>query len=182
MKNINKEDIIDNGNISDGYHTFNELYEHRHALFICLANLYFSKSWKSKLHSDGTSMDGWFISGIELPSGKQISYHLPENLFNKLMIPELEKAPEWDGHTPNDVVDRLMDWLGEPITPTLPNNIRTLWSRYYLDKIIDNEGACDTSLCSTICPLFYKTYEFEKECYELDNFDRFERAKERFCK
>ena len=99
MKNINKEDIIDNGNISDGYHTFNELYEHRHALFICLANLYFSKSWKSKLHSDGTSMDGWFISGIELPSGKQISYHLPENLFNKLMIPELTKAPEWDGHT-----------------------------------------------------------------------------------
>ena len=66
--------------IADGYHTFGELYEHRIILFIALCRAYSEdvteyKSvpvWRSKLHSDGTIFDGWFIMGINKEKGKQI--------------------------------------------------------------------------------------------------------------
>lgn len=89
------------GEFSDGYHTFNELYEHRHLLFSKLAE------WKSKLHSDGTMFDGWFIAGIGEEEGKQITYHIPMRLWDIFRCKELDKAPKWDGHTPNDVLNRL---------------------------------------------------------------------------
>lgn len=105
----------DPGEISDGYHTFNELYEHRHALYIALCrNLAFysiafeNPVWRSKLHADGTMYDGWFIMGIYKKAGRQVSYHLPIRLWEETHFAEtLEQAPEWDGHTPADVLERL---------------------------------------------------------------------------
>jgi len=108
-------------NTSDGYHTFKELYEHRITLFIALAKVYaetdfaeWSKEcpnvWKSKLHSDGTSFDGWFILGIHKDKGRQITYHLPLEKWNETEFAEtLEKAPEYDGHKSEDVLKRLKD-------------------------------------------------------------------------
>lgn len=97
-------------NISDGYHTFKELYDHRITLFIALCNtnkeLY---CWKSHFHSDGGFIEGWFIAGINIESGKQITYHLPLSYWDKLDAFILEKAPQWDGHTPDDVAKRLME-------------------------------------------------------------------------
>jgi hypothetical protein len=108
--NNTKETIEENkGNVSDGYHTFDELYEHRHVLFGALIKIY--GGWKSKHHSDGTSYDGWFIAGTEI-NNKQISYHLPMRLWDKFPGIEKEKAPEWDGHTPEDVVNRLKEFYG----------------------------------------------------------------------
>ena len=107
---------IDIGETSDGYHTFNELYEHRHALFLALMAIYNASTinaWMSKKHSDGTSMDGWFIAGIELPTG-QISYHLPDRLWSKCLRTQasvLPKAPVWDGHTSQDVITRLLTFV-----------------------------------------------------------------------
>jgi hypothetical protein len=98
-------------NTSDGFHTFKELYDHRIALFIALMKSHPTISWCSKVHHDGSSYDGWFIAGMDLPTG-QISYHLPMSDWDKLGadFPTLDKAPEWDGHTPADVVKRLTDW------------------------------------------------------------------------
>lgn len=92
------------GDTSDGYHTFNELYEHRHALFsvICKQN----NGWKSRKHSDGTMWDGWFIAGVETPQG-QATYHIPERLWDEFDCIEFQKAPEWDGHTADDVIKRI---------------------------------------------------------------------------
>jgi hypothetical protein len=98
------------GDTSDGYHTFNELYEHRHSLFIALANSYLSISWKSKFHDDGTMWDGWFIAGMRLPTG-DITYHLPIKCWDLLRCKEIEKAYPWDGHTSHDVVNRLNKWI-----------------------------------------------------------------------
>ena len=89
------------GETSDGYHTFNELYEHRHLLFSKLAE------WKSKKHSDGTMFDDWFIAGIGKDKGEQITYHIPLRLWDSFNCEELDTAPEWDGHTANDVLKRL---------------------------------------------------------------------------
>ena len=118
INKIIKEEKLDTNLISDGYHTFGELYEHRIALFITLCNylyeLYRHDSgtlcWKSKIHFDGTSWDGWFIAGIGTEKGKQISYHLPIKDWDKLRVVAYDKAPvEWDGHTPADVVKRLLE-------------------------------------------------------------------------
>ena len=93
---------------SDGYHTFKELYEHRITLFIALARNIDIVAWRSKLHSDGSSLDGWFILGIAKSKGNQITYHLPNKKWEETSFAEtLEKAPDFDGHTSQDVLKRL---------------------------------------------------------------------------
>ena len=96
----------------DGYHTFDELYEHRYVLFIALCkSLGFHDYviWKSKLQSDGKMYAGYFIAGIEQDKGKQITYHLPLKYWEELKyIKILNKAPEYDGHTEDDVLNRLL--------------------------------------------------------------------------
>lgn len=106
---------LDPGDISDGYHTFNELYEHRCMLYILLAKAIealtpHSKDivWRSKTHSDGSRWDGWFLLGINKEPGKQITYHLPIALWDDCRFAEeLAQAPPFDGHTPKDVLKRL---------------------------------------------------------------------------
>jgi len=108
----------DAGEVSDGFHTFNELYQHRYLLFCGMAALAFSKGrqycWKSKTHwidSDLESVwDGWFVAGIEL-GGKMITYHLPLTYWNLFEGIEREQAPPHDGHTSQDVISRLREWL-----------------------------------------------------------------------
>ena len=57
---------------------------------------------------------GFFIAGMNLPSGP-ITYHLEERwLWYLGHVTKLEKAPKWDGHLPQDVVIRLLDWRPYP--------------------------------------------------------------------
>jgi hypothetical protein len=93
------------GETSDGYHTFNELYEHRHSLFANLVNQDIN-GWKSKKHSNGTMFDGWFIAGIKTSCG-DITYHLPLKHWDLFQCKQLDVAPEWDGHISDDVIRRL---------------------------------------------------------------------------
>lgn len=97
------------GDISDGYHTFNELYDHRAALTAALfKSLPSDTVYKSKKHHDGTMYDGMFIVGANLPGIGEISYHYDlDPWWDVFNIREVENAPEWDGHTPNDVIERL---------------------------------------------------------------------------
>lgn len=114
----------DNMQVSDGYHTMDELYEHRIILWIALCQMteYRNQVWKqqgvkmsgendvwrSKLHSDGSSYDGWFVLGIGKNKGSQRTYHLPESVWEKAEFAEtLEKAPDFDGHRSNDVLNRI---------------------------------------------------------------------------
>ena len=100
---------------SDGYHTFDELYEHRNLLFINLC-----KMWVDE-HGDGNvwwnrngDFEDYFCLYF-LNNGKQISYHIPCKYLN-LMVPrggEQSGIPyrecDWDGHTSSDVLDRLKE-------------------------------------------------------------------------
>lgn len=99
------------GNVSDGYHTFNELYDHRNILFMIICNYLrynaTDRSWKSKRHSDGSMYDGWFIAGINQEQGRQMTYHVPMKYWEDYLCEELEKAPEFDGHTPYHSLRRL---------------------------------------------------------------------------
>lgn len=92
--------------VSDGHHTFEELYEHRITLWMSLCRRL--DSWKSRKHSDGSVMHGWFVLGVGVEDGQQITYHLPERKWDECgFAVTLEHAPEWDGHTSNDVLERL---------------------------------------------------------------------------
>lgn len=129
---------IEKGKLSDGYHTFDELYEFRKlynaALFNRWAKTHMDeiymmnkgymllhhnpvefdvhKSWK---HNDGELCfgGGWFIVVAILPSG-QISNHYKAEDWDLFKIPEVEKAKyPFDGHTSKDVLDRLNKYLNE---------------------------------------------------------------------
>lgn len=102
--------------ISDGFHTFAELYDHRVELFITLARLIsitpaFADGipvWRSFKHSDGSSFAEWFILGINFEDGKQMTYHIPfEKWAECWFAAELPIAPAFDGHTSSDVIERL---------------------------------------------------------------------------
>lgn len=114
----------DTNKISDGYHTFGELYEFRKVYNAALFNEWAKyrvnppdgsdeipmfdvhKSWK---HNDGKLCfgGGWFIVVAVLPFG-QISNHYEAKDWDLFKVPEVEKAKyPFDGHTSDDVLNRL---------------------------------------------------------------------------
>lgn len=95
------------GNTSDGYHTFNELYHHRAVLFSVIVKIFADRAWKSKLHADGTMYDGMFIVGIETPDGQATYHYDVDPYWNMFQCKEVDRAPEWDGHTPDQAIERI---------------------------------------------------------------------------
>ena len=96
-----------NGDTSDGYHTFNELYHHRAVLFSVIVRDHRELAWKARKHHDGTMYDGMFIVGIETPKG-QATYHYDLDPYWEMFdCEEREYAPEWDGHTPDEAIARI---------------------------------------------------------------------------
>lgn len=104
---------IDTDQISDGHHTFGELYDHRRALTAVLAAgaASMGDSWRSKKHhpdDDPMFGGGYFIVGVKLPTGT-ITYHYKLSHWDDFdRVPELEHAPKWDGAGPAETVTRLL--------------------------------------------------------------------------
>ncbi len=115
-----QEPVAIDGNTSDGYHTFNELYEFRKAYNAALFNEWAAggkcsvhKSWR---HHDNELCfgGGWFIVVAVLPQG-QISNHYEAKDWDLFAVPEVERALfEFDGHTGADVVERLKTYTTPP--------------------------------------------------------------------
>lgn len=114
----------DKEQFSDGYHTFEELYNFRKIYNATLFNEWAGdynyakginnvaydvhKSWR---HNDGELCfgGGWFIVVAVLPTG-QISNHYEAKDWDLFRIPETPTAKyEWDGHETKDVLKRLME-------------------------------------------------------------------------
>lgn len=102
----------DPGQVSDGYHTFDELYAHRCKLFAALlvcVNEFASFSYspfKTMKNDKGEEWEGWFIAGLHTAAG-QITYHLPIAMWDSLPLRVLAQNDEYDGHTGADVLERL---------------------------------------------------------------------------
>lgn len=114
----------DMGEVSDGYHTFNELYYYRMLYNAAFFNL-LPKGWvhKSKRHHTGEECfgGGWFIVMANLPTG-QVSNHYELKDWDLFQVPEKEFADEWDGHTPQEAAKRLYEYLQQE-QPSLPDNL-----------------------------------------------------------
>lgn len=113
----------DMGEVSDGYHTFNQLYHQRAILFATIVNQNKDIAWKSYKHSDGKycfDKNGeWFVVGIDTPEGSY-TYHYSKEYWDYFDCKELKCGKEWDGHTEKDVT-RLLSLKPTP----------------YIDKILD---------------------------------------------
>lgn len=95
------------GETSDGYHTFNELYHHRAVLFSVIVKAFPDQAWKSRHHSDGSMFDGMFIVGIDTPDGPATYHYDLDPYWDMFRCKEVERAPEWDGHTAADAIERI---------------------------------------------------------------------------
>ena len=110
------QSYVDSGDISDGFHTFNELYRYRMlynaAFFNLLAKETNINICKSRYHSDGKPCfgGGWFIVVAELPTG-QISNHYDIKYWDLFKIPETDVPPVYDSHTPGQAADRLEAYI-----------------------------------------------------------------------
>lgn len=101
---INEQILVvrDTSEISDGSHTFGELYHHRAILSATIFNANRDVAWKSKRHDDGEMIKGFFIVGIETPEG-QFTYHYPLEYWGYFKVKKMNYAPVWDGHSSDDV-------------------------------------------------------------------------------
>ena len=113
------------GETSDGYHTFNELYEFRKVYNATLFNEWAAQGkygvHKSMKHHDGELCfgGGWFIVVAVLPSG-QISNHYEMSDWGLFDVPSFDKAQyEFDGHTAHDVVVRLQSLSPKEMNPVM---------------------------------------------------------------
>lgn len=92
--------------VSDGYHTFEELYKHRNLLWIHVLMANNERAFKTKANKEGEVWEGWFIAGMETELG-QISYRLPMEYWDLLNVKEIESNSKFDGHTSWDTIHRL---------------------------------------------------------------------------
>lgn len=112
--NLEKVNNGDYANISDGNHTFNELYKHRTVLFATLCSILSSNpnyiTWKSKYYDNQDPIeDHFFLVGIIFPDKTEISYHCAPDTWDLFKsVPERVTATPWNGYTPDDVLDSLI--------------------------------------------------------------------------
>ena len=94
--------------VSDGYHTFEELYYQRMMLTKTVALAAINKFdedtvYRSRLHSDGTMYKDFFIVVFNTPEGN-FSYHYHMMYWGVFdFLKEVPNAEEFDGHTWKDV-------------------------------------------------------------------------------
>ena len=118
------------GDTSDGWHTFQELYEHRTGLLAALCTVLADVMedeglleedaadlvCKSRRHHDGTMYDGMFVVCVNCnqkagPWAQWATWHCEGEWWDRFSVPEVDRAPEWDGHTPADALSRLVENL-----------------------------------------------------------------------
>lgn len=154
--------VDDIGELSDGFHTFNSLYEQRLILFAALVKAYKDKAWKSLRHEDGEYCfgGGWFIVGIDTPEGSY-TYHYENKYWDMFDCPDLPMGKHWDGHTEADAETRLMSLEPEPqwipCSERLPEE--------------DGEYLVLYHTRSAYKPYVYDVISFANDLYKIDEYD-----------
>lgn len=160
--------VDDIGELSDGFHTFNSLYEQRLILFAALVKAYKDKAWKSLRHEDGEFCfgGGWFIVGIDTPEGSY-TYHYENKYWDMFDCPDLPRGKHWDGHTEADAETRLMSlevepkWIPCSETVDIPDH-EALCCDEYGEELIgwlsysDEQWMCESDGCVMYDPIAWR--------------------------
>ncbi len=110
IKKYSEMGMISSKDVSDGHHTFREIYKERLILFCVICNIFPELSWKAKKHFDEENdpmYEGDFIAGISTPEGVA-TYHIKLNYWDLFNIPEINRAPKYDNYTSEDVMNRIL--------------------------------------------------------------------------
>ena len=108
-----KKDGYDTKKISDTRHTFEMLYYQRMILFALVCQAYPDLAFKSKKHFDEVNnpmFNGDFIAGIKTPKGIT-TFHFKLEYWDLFQVKELDNAPEYDGYTVEEALERLTSLL-----------------------------------------------------------------------
>ncbi|MGL5753063.1 MAG: hypothetical protein ACRCXT_21150 [Paraclostridium sp.] len=100
------------GDLSDGYHSYNQLYDNRLVLFACIVNLKPELGWKSLKHHDESDKmyEDYFIVGFTTPQG-DVRFHYHIKYWNLFKCKELPNAPEWNGADNKDHLNYLINMI-----------------------------------------------------------------------
>ena len=131
--------------MSDGYHTFADLYEQRLILSAALAKNN-PNAWKSKRHEDGSVPfgGGWFIMGFDTDEGCY-TYHYELKDWDLFQCKELDKGKPWDGHTSKDV-RRLLSIPAADVAAVPVSELLSLRDNLYEDNLITMRGLRDLNM------------------------------------
>ena len=152
LQSISDMPAADVEKMSDGYHTFADLYEQRLILSSALAKNN-PHAWKSKRHDDGSVPfgGGWFIMGFDTDEGCY-TYHYELKDWDLFQCEEMDKGKPWDGHTSKDV-RRLLSMPAADVAPVRHGR----W-----EEASDGDGIvcpfCRTDFCTIIYDTEYFNY------------------------
>lgn len=143
---VHRLPVADVEKMSDGYHTFADLYEQRLILSAALAKNN-PHAWKSKRHEDGSVPfgGGWFIMGFDTDEGCY-TYHYELKDWDLFQCKELDKGKPWDGHTSKDA-RRLLSIPAADVVPVVHGRWAHLggdeWCCSACGFVITTEGSWD---------------------------------------
>lgn len=142
--------------LSDGFHTFRQLYYQRMMLFATIVKQNKDRAWKSLRHEDGELCfgGGWFIVGVDTPEGSY-TYHYEDIFYSLFDCEELEYAKHWDGHTEKDVT-RLLS-----LPSAQPERKKGKWDTALRDDPLIKTSDC---ICSICCGRTFGTPDFCPNC------------------
>lgn len=122
------------GSLSDTYHSFDDLYKHRMYLNAALFRT-LPLTWKSKFHhpSSDKMFDGMFIVGVITPDG-MATYHYDLPYWDLFKVPELPHSPEYDGHTPDEAINRINKYFNRTTLQYTPEEAEK--ANKYLDQVL----------------------------------------------
>ena len=126
--------------VSDGYHTYEEYTEARNAWCINYLTERPDISWKSLRHYDEendsiSNFNDDFVAGINTPKGP-VAQHIKMKYWDLLKAPEIDHAPEYDGYTTAESIERINSLLDRE--PGVENYLGLI-------KVSDSELLSNTS-------------------------------------
>ena len=156
--------------LSDGFHTFRQLYYQRMMLFAAIVKQNKDSAWKSLRHENGELCfgGGWFIVGIDTPEGSY-TYHYEDNYYSLFDCEELRCGKHWDGHTEKDVTRLLslpsaqpeQKWIPCSKTTDIPDHEIMACDEYgevmfgYL-AYEDDQWICESDECEMVNPIAWR--------------------------
>lgn len=160
--------------LSDGFHTFRQLYFQRMMLFAVIVKQNKDKAWKSFRHEDGELCFGgdWFIVGIDTPKGSY-TYHYENNYWSLFDCEILDYGKHWDGHTEKDVTRLLSLTSAEPDKDLIHLQKEQAYMQGYEDGRKSRKGKWELHTDEKFDIDYYKCSECGYELYrkmDISNF------------
>lgn len=111
--------------VTDGYHTIKELYDHLDALFASVCLVYRECSWKTKVDeviAVGSVPE--MLAALGVPNGQYIGWYLPSPIWERLDVQVLDSMPDtiWS----SGVMHGVECLLGQPMPPLMGREYLTM--------------------------------------------------------